>query len=155
MSARAPSKEQAVQEDLLRLDAYRGQLNAILQQHQYLQGSRLDHLRARSSLEGFEKTGTDADLLIPLGAEAFVRGSPVAPDRILLGIGSGLVVDMARPQAVERLADRIGKIDEATRGLEDQIHQLEERIADLSERLEAAAQSGSGDAGGPGDVGGD
>ena len=76
MSASAPPvTEQQVQEDLMRLDAYRNQLNALLQQHQILTASRQDHVRARESLEGVESSSANAELLLPLGGETFVRGS--------------------------------------------------------------------------------
>jgi prefoldin alpha subunit len=149
-------REQEVQEDLMRLDAYRGQLNAMLQQHQFLVSSRADHLRARESLEGFERTGDSAELLVPLGGEAFVRGQPVRTEEVLLGIGSGVVSEVARPKAVEILSDRLGKIDQAAKDLEGQMRQLEERIALLSDRLDRLTQGGSGAEGmGGRDVGGD
>ncbi len=149
-------REQEVQEDLLRLDAYRGQLNAMLQQHQFLVNSRADHLRARESLEGFERSGDSAELLVPLGGETFVRGQAVRSNEVLLGIGSGIVTEMPRPKAVEVLSDRLGKIEQAAKDLEGQMRQLEERIALLSDRLDRLTQGGSG-AEGPGgrDVGGD
>lgn len=150
-------REQEVQEDLVRLDAYRGQLNAMLQQHQYLVSSRADHTRARESLEGFEKSDGSVEILIPLGGEAYVRGQPIRSEQVLLGIGSGVVTEMARPKVVEIIADRLTKIDDATRELEGQIRTLEERIAILSDRLDRLTRGGEGGAGEAGgrDVGGD
>src|SRR5579863_7493113 len=129
--------EQQVQEELLRLDAYRGQLNAMVQQHQYLQASRADHVRAKESLEGLDSAGRAVELLIPVGGETFVRGAPTGSTRVLIGIGSGVVVETERPRALEMLADRLTKIDEATQELEGQIRTLDERIQLLSRRLEA------------------
>jgi prefoldin alpha subunit len=151
----APATEEQLQEELLRLDAYRGQLSAMVDQHQYLQASRAEHQRAKESLEGLEKTGGTAELLIPLGGETFVRGSPSSATRVLIGLGSGIVVEVERPQAVETLAQRITRIEEAGRELEGQIHTLDERIQLLSRRLESATQRGADGAGEPGDVGGD
>jgi prefoldin alpha subunit len=155
VSTAAPNlrREEAVQEDLLRLDAYRNQLNSLLQQHQYLLGSRADHVRARESLEGFERSGNAAELLIPLGGETYVRGLPQGSETVLLGIGSGLVVEMARPKAAEVLAQRVDRIEEATREIEGQVRTLEERIGALSDRLDRLSRGGGpGDAPEPGDV---
>ena len=152
----AAQREQQVQEDLVRLDAFRGQLNAMLQQHQYLVGSRADHQRAREALEGFERLGDGGELLIPLGAEAFVRGQSVRSNSILIGIGSGLVVEMERPKAVELLVQRVDRIDQAMEELEGQMRTLDERIAALSERLDRMSRGGpAGATGSSGDVGGD
>ncbi len=137
------SPEQQVQEDLARLDAYRGQLNQMLQQHQYLVASRADHLRAKEALEGLDRLEGDTELLIPVGGEAYLRGSPRLSAPVLIGLGSGVVVELERPKVVELLAERLTKIDEATGELEGQIRVLDERVQLLSRRIEAMAQPGS------------
>jgi prefoldin alpha subunit len=152
----APITEQQVQEDLQRLDAYRNQLSAMVQQLQYLQASRADHLRARESLEGLERIGGRGELLIPIGGEAFLRGTPEADAKVLIGMGSGVVVELDRPKVVEMLAERLTKIEEASQELEGQVRTLDERVQQLSRRLEAITQD-PGDAGlsAPDDVGRD
>lgn len=143
--------EQQVQEDLLRLEAYRNQLNALLQQHQILSASRQEHGRARESLEGVERAPAGAELLIPLGGETFVRGSVDRSAPVLVGIGSGVVVEMERPKVVEIIAERTVRIDQALRDLESQMGSLDERIQALSQRLDSIAR----ETGAPTDVGSD
>lgn len=151
-----PPSEQQVQEGLLRLDSFRAQLNAMIQQHQYLTSSRGEHLRAKESLEGFERSGDGGELLVPLGAEAFVRGQTVRSSSILLGIGSGLIVEMERPKAIELIAQRVGRIDQAMEELEGQMRTLDERISMLSERLDRMTRGGAEPGSLPsGNVGGD
>lgn len=143
--------EQQVQEDLLRLEAYRNQLNALLQQHQILSASRQEHGRARESLEGVERAPAGAELLIPLGGETFVRGSVDRSAPVLVGVGSGVVVEMERPKVVEIIAERTVRIDQALRDLESQMGSLDERIQALSQRLDSIAR----ETGAPTDVGSD
>jgi prefoldin alpha subunit len=137
-----PMTEEQVQEDLVRLEAYRNQLNALLQQHQILTASRQDHLRARESLEGVDRAPANAELLLPLGGETFVRGSVDRDSPVLVGIGSGVVVEMDRPKVTELLAERIVRIEQALRDLEGQMSTLDERIQALSQRLDSAARQG-------------
>ncbi len=136
-----PTEEQ-VQEDLIRLDAYRNQLNAALQQHQLLTASRQEHLRARESLEGVDGAAANAELLLPLGAETLVRGTVDRNAPVLVGLGSGIVVEMDRPQAVEVLHQRLGQIDQAVQDLEGQMGALDDRIQILSRRLDSLTRSG-------------
>lgn len=146
----APSAEVAeerVQEDLLRLDTYRGQLNAMVQQHQYLSASRADHLRARESLEGLERLGDAGSLLIPVGGETYVHGAATPGTKVVIGVGSGLVVELDRPKAIEILADRLTKIDKATQDLEGQIRMLEERIQLISQRIDRLSRGADGETG--------
>ncbi len=127
----------------MRLDAYRNQLNAILQQYQILTASRADHLRARESLEGVERAEPGSELLLPLGGETFVRGSIVRDAPVLIGVGSGIVVEMDRPKVTELLAQRLKRIDEALREIEGQMTTLDDRIQILSRRLDDAARTGT------------
>jgi prefoldin alpha subunit len=134
--------EQQVQEDLMRLEAYRNQLNALIQQYQILSSSRTEHARARESLEGVDRADPEAELLFPLGGEAFVRGSISRDAPVLIGIGSGVVVEMNRAQVTELLAQRLLRIEQAVRDLEGQMANLDERIQLLSRRLDEIARSG-------------
>jgi prefoldin alpha subunit len=132
--------EAEVQEDLMRLEAYRNQLSASLQQHQILTASRAEHERARESLEGVDRAASDAELLIPLGGETFVRGTIDRGAQVLIGVGSGVVVEMDRPKVAELLAQRTVKIEQAVRDLEGQMNALDERIQLLSRRLETVSR---------------
>ncbi|HTZ61460.1 MAG TPA: prefoldin subunit alpha [Thermoplasmata archaeon] len=136
--------EQQVQEDLMRLDAYRSQLNALLQQYQILTNSRAEHARARESLEGVDRADPGAELLLPLGGEAFVRGSVDREAPVLIGMGSGVVVEMNRGKVTELLAQRLGRIEQAIRDVEGQMSTLDERIQILSRRLDELSRAGSG-----------
>lgn len=126
----------------MRLEAYRNQLNALLQQYQILTSSRTEHLRARESLEGVDRTDPDAELLLPLGGETFVRGSIARGAPVLIGIGSGIVVEMNWAQVTELLAQRSLRIDQAVHDVEGQMSSLDERIQLLSRRLDEIARSG-------------
>lgn len=142
--------ESQVQEDLIRLEAYRNQLNALLQQHQILSASRQDHVRARESLEGVDAAPAGTELLLPLGGETFVRGSVDLRVPVLIGVGSGIVVEMERPKVIELLVERTKRIDQAIREMEGQINTLDERIQTISRRVDAIARA----SGSAADVGG-
>jgi len=127
----------------MRLEAYRNQLNALLQQHQLLSASLADHRRARETLEGLESTGTGAEFVIPVGGETYLPGSVAKESKVLIGIGSGVVVEVERPKASETLAERLTRIEQARQELEAQMGQLEERIERLSDRLDALSRQGN------------
>jgi prefoldin alpha subunit len=146
--------EQQVQEDLMRLESYRNQLNQMLQQYQLLAASRTDHVRARQSLEGLERASAESSVLLPLGGEAYIQGHPDLTGPVLLGIGSGYVAEMERPKALEIIQQRTKQIEDAVGDLEGQMRALEERMNLITRRVEAMSARGPGDAG-PGHVGRD
>jgi prefoldin alpha subunit len=147
--------EEQVQEDLVRLDAYRGQLNAMVQQYQYLATSRTDHIRARETLEGLDRTDPGAEILIPVGGDAFLRGTSKKDEKVFLGLGAGVIVELERPKVSEVLAQRLTKIEGASQELETQIRSLEERIQILTQRLDSVTRGAPGEGDSPDDVGGD
>ncbi len=156
MSGRAPTKaERAVQEDLVRLESYRTQLSAMVQQLQFLASSRNEHRRAREALEGLDRPNASADLLVALGADSFVRGTATTDGKVLLGVGSGVVVELNRPTASEMLAQRGERLEQGSRDLESQAAQLEDRIEQLSRRIDAMTRGESPEGDGQSsDVGG-
>jgi prefoldin alpha subunit len=139
--ARSAPERQQVEEDLVRLDAYRSQLGGLVQQRQILLASRQDHVRARESLEGIDRADGTTEFLVPLGGEAYVRGRLDRAAPVLLGVGSGIVVEMERPKVTELLAQRLGRLDQALRELEGQIATLDERVQIISQRLENASRA--------------
>lgn len=128
----------------MRLDAYRSQLNGLAQQLQLLSASRQDHLRARESLDGVDRAEAGSEFLLPLGGDTFVRGNISQQAPMLVGLGSGVLVEMPRPKVAELLAQRVERIDLALRDLEGQMAALDERIRLISRRLETAADQRSG-----------
>ena len=68
-----------------------------------------------------DRAPPSAELLLPLGAEAFVRGSIDRAAPVLVGVGSGIVVEMERPKVVELLSERLLRIDHAVKDLESQM----------------------------------
>ena len=150
MSSPSPRpSERQVEEDLVRLDAYRNQLNGLVQQRQILGASRQDHARARESLDGIDRADAATEFLVPLGGEAFVRGKVDRASPVLLGVGSGVVVELDRAKATETIAQRITRIEQTIRELEGQMGAVDERIQLISRRLDAASRS----TGAPSDVG--
>lgn len=155
MSAPASDAEQRVQEDLYRLEAYRSQLNQLVQQQQLLLASRAEHVRARESLEGLERVTTGTELLVPLGADTFLRGTALPEEKVLVGIGSGVVVELERPKVSELLAQRLSRLDQAAQELDGQIRSVDERLQIVNQRLEALSQGSATGGGSAENVGGD
>jgi prefoldin alpha subunit len=156
-ASRRPSRsaEEQLQEEAMRLEAYRSQLSSALQQHQLLLASRSDHLRAQEALEGLDRTLPDSEILIPIGGETYLRGNPDRKGPVLLGIGNGYVIEIERPKAVERIAQRTNQIEQAVRELESQIRPLEERIQLVSRRIDMLTGRVPASAPERSDVGGD
>jgi prefoldin alpha subunit len=138
----ASETERQVQEDLVRLEAYRAQLSSLWRQLDYLRLSIAEHSRARQVLEDVDRWDRERELLLPLGGETYLRARPGDLDRVLLGMGAGVVAELPRAAALEKINERLLRLEKADRELEGQARRMEQETQALSERLEAIAEQG-------------
>lgn len=123
------------------LDQYREQLEALTQQQEIVRVSLEEHMRARETLQRYKEAGPGAEVLVPLGASAFVVASVKGTDKAFVSIGSDLVVYDEIPKQLERLDVRIKSITEAANA-------VGQRLAEIQDRAEtqSAAVQGMYDA---------
>ncbi len=115
------------------LDTYRAQLDNLQKQQDLLALSLEELMRARETMSRYQKAGKGADVLIPIGANAFLFGRITDADNAILGIGSDVLVEDSIPKGIERLDARIKQVQEAAGS-------LAQRIADLDQRVQAQSE---------------
>ncbi len=112
------------------LDRYREQLEGMAQQQEIVRVSLEEHMRARETLLRYQQAGAGAEVLVPLGASAFVAAAVKDTAKAFVSIGSDLVVYDDIAKQLERLDARIKSITEASGA-------IGQRLAELQERAEA------------------
>ena len=145
----AAELQASVQRDMARLEAYRDQLTALVREQELLRISLESHARARQTLEEFEKFQKDRELLVPVGAETFIQATPRSTEKVLLGIGHGIVVELDRPKALEILGRRNDELQKGEHSLNQQLRRIEIEAAQVQSRLQAFYQQAQMAQGGP------
>lgn len=112
------------------LDQYREQLEALAQQQEIVRVSLEEHMRARETLVRYQQAGKGAEVLVPVGANSFLKAEVKDAENAFVGIGADLVVYDDIPKQIERLDARIKSISEAGNA-------IGQRLADLQQRAEA------------------
>ena len=112
------------------LDQYREQIEALGQQQEIVRASLEEHMRARETLSRLKEAGADAEILVPLGANAFAVASARDVEKAYVGIGSDLVVFDEIGRQLERLDARIKQITDAANA-------IGQRLGDMQARAEA------------------
>ena len=139
---------EAVQNDLARLETYKSQLNVLLRQQEILRLTLQEHTRARDTLEGIERLGADPETLAPVGADTYVKVSQLSTQKVLMGIGSGVVVEVDREKGLAMLNDRIVNIERSSKEMGEELLRVDSEAQIISQRLESlvrqqqAAQGG-------------
>ena len=119
------------------LDQYREQLEALAQQQEIVRVSLEEHMRARETLLRYQEAGKGAEVLVPVGANAFLVAEVKDAAKAFMGIGSDLVLFDDIPKHLERLDTRIKSISEAVAAIGQRLAQLQQR----AETQSASVQS--------------
>ncbi len=131
------------------LDQYREQLEALAQQQEIVRVSLEEHMRAKETLLRYSQAGKSAEVLVPVGANAFVIAEVKDHEKAFMGVGSDLVLFDDIPKQIERLDARIKSISEAMAAIGQRLAELQQRaetqgaaVQGLYDRLQGAAGKG-------------
>ena len=122
------------------LDTYQRQIQTLVRQLDFLGAVLEEVTRAKNSLEGL-KGESSADVLIPLGANTFIRGSATDKKVAISGIGAGYCVEKPWPEAIARLTQREADIRGELERVSQATVELQQEAARLQEQLEEAQES--------------
>ena len=133
------------------LDQYREQLEALAQQQEIVRVSLEEHMRAKETLLRYSQAGQGSEVLVPVGANAFVVAEVKDHAKAFMGVGSDLVLFDEIPKQIERLDARIKSISEAMAAIGQRLAELQQRAESQSASVQGLYDrlQGSADAGGP------
>ncbi|MEM2466024.1 MAG: prefoldin subunit alpha [Candidatus Bathyarchaeia archaeon] len=94
---------------------------------------------ANMTLEGLEKQKENAELLIPIGGNSYIRARLETPDKVTVGIGAGVSVEKTLQEAKEILRKRLDDLEKSRTSLQQQFSQVVDRINEDRERFEELA----------------
>jgi len=91
---------------------------------------------ASMTLEGLEKQKENAELLIPIGGNSYIKARLEKPDKVTVGIGAGVSVEKTLQEAKEIIKRRLDDMEKSRVSLQQQFSQVLERINEDRERFE-------------------
>ena len=91
---------------------------------------------ASMTLEGLEKEKENAELLIPIGGNSYIKARLEKPDKVTVGIGAGVSVEKTLQEAKEIIKRRLDDMEKSRVSLQQQFSQVLERINEDRERFE-------------------
>ncbi len=131
------------------LDQYREQLEALAQQQEIVRVSLEEHMRAKETLLRYKEAGKGAEVLVPVGANAFLVAEVKDADKAFVGVGSDVILFDDIPKQVERLDARIKSITDAMTAIGQRLAELQQRaesqgaaVQSLYDRLQGGAGEG-------------
>ena len=145
------ASESDLRRGLAVLDQYREQLESLAQQQEIVRVSLEEHMRARETLVRYQEAGKGAEVLVPVGANAFLVAEVKDSTKAFMGIGSELIVFDDIPKQIERLDGRIKSISEAVGAIGQRLAELQQRAENQSASVQSLYDrlQGTSGAGGP------
>ncbi len=119
------------------LDQYREQLEALAQQQEIVRVSLEEHMRAKETLTRYQQAGKGAEVLMPVGANAFVVAEVRDATKAFMGVGSEVVLFDDIPKQIERLDARIKSISEAMAAIGNRLAELQQRAESQSASVQS------------------
>jgi prefoldin alpha subunit len=80
----------------------------------------------------------DGTVLLQVGGGASVRAKVIEPEKVLVNIGSDVVVERPVADAVEFLKDRITEMESSQKRLVETIEKIRSQMNEITKRLEQA-----------------
>lgn len=91
------------------------------------------------TLEGLEKQKENAELLIPIGGNSYIKARLENPDKVTVGIGAGVSVEKTLQEARDIIKKRLEDMEKSRSSLQQQFSQVVERINEDRARFEGLA----------------
>ena len=123
----------------LYLNEYRQQAEIFSQQLSFLEEGRMEALAAIETLEALSGA-PDSTVLLQIGGGVSVRAQVPEPDRILVNIGSEVIVEKSSAAAQDYLKDRITEMEASAKKVAETLDRIRGQMNEIARRIEVAYQ---------------
>lgn len=124
--------EAEMREVLVRGDAVRQQLSSLEAQREYVLEILTESRRALQTLEHLATAQDGEEVLLPIGAGAFVQGRLAHGGKAIAALGSGVHAEMAASEARDRLRARVESLEAAASAVGRDVARLTDELARLN-----------------------
>ncbi|MDG6257331.1 MAG: prefoldin subunit alpha [Methanomicrobiaceae archaeon] len=117
------------------LNEFGQQIEILSRQMQMIEQRRFESFAAIDTLKELGENGSDV-VLLQLGGGASLRVKVTDPDRVLLNIGSDVVVERSNAEAIDFLQDRTTEMEAMIKKLSANINEIRNQANEVAQRIE-------------------
>ena len=119
------------------LNEYSQQAEIFSRQLEMIEQKRIESLAAIETMKALA-ADRDAPALLALGGGTMVRAKVMGPEKILVNIGSDVIVQRTNGEAVSFLQEKITEMEAMEKKVAATIEQLRTQMAEIARQVEAA-----------------
>jgi prefoldin alpha subunit len=128
------------------LQEYGQQVEIYSQQLQLIDEGRMEATAAIETLKSLDASDEVEVVLLQLGGGVSVRAKIIEPQKVLLNIGSDVVVERSNSETIEYLQDRITEMEASGKKVAETIDRIRVQMNEIARRIEAGYQQAKGPA---------
>lgn len=145
MTMSLSQKENQLRQILTEMRMMEGTVNTLQQRLQVVLASVTELRVAKQSLGDIKGNEPGSNLLVPVGGATFINASLGDIDRVVVGIGADVSLEMVYEDAVKDVSERLQEMEKAQASIEQQLGQIMAQLEahqSIAERRSAEIQQG-------------
>jgi prefoldin alpha subunit len=125
--SKQPSEEEAVNSLMVEVRVLEGTYNELSARQNLLERALLESRSALDTIKGLGDSPTE-EVLTQIGGGAMLRSPPPTTDRVLVSVGSNVVIDKPRDEAVALIEERSRDLEKTIISIAGQRNEIAERL---------------------------
>ena len=143
-SAKEGDREKTVRQLLAEIRLLEGSARLYQSRLEVIQGALTETLVANSTLDGIKGKNKGTEILLPVGADSFIRAEIQDSQKIIMGIGAGVCMEKDIEACTEDLKNRKAEFEKLSISLRQQLSQTLARLEQDRNLLGQLLQRDSG-----------
>ena len=143
MAQGLPQKENQLRQLVTEMRMMEGTVNTLQQRLQVVLASVSELRLAKQSLGDLKDIESGSNLLVPVGGAAFINANLGDVEKVVVGIGADVSLEMSYDDAVKDVEERLQEMEKAQSSIEQQLGQIMAQLEahqSMAERLSAEIQ---------------
>lgn len=139
----SPNKEDQLRRILYELQMMEGTAQVLQQRMQILTNAQNELRVSQQSLGEMKDLPSGTPILVPVGGAAFIHAKTVPLEKVIVGVGADVSVEMEYPKAVEDVNKRLEEVEKTLTAVDEQLGQVLAQMQshqDAGNRLSAELQ---------------
>ncbi|MCX6648667.1 MAG: prefoldin subunit alpha [Candidatus Bathyarchaeota archaeon] len=139
----SPNKEDQLRRILYELQMMEGTAQVLQQRMQILTNAQNELRVSQQSLGEMKDLQPGTPILVPVGGAAFIHAKTAPLDKVIVGVGADVSVEMEYPKAVEDVNKRLEEVEKTLTAVDEQLGQVLAQMQshqDAGNRLSAELQ---------------
>ena len=139
----SPGKEDQLRRILYELQMMEGTAQVLQQRMQILTNAQTELRVSQQSLVEMKDLAVDTPILVPVGGATFIHAKTAPLDKVIVGVGADVSVEMDYAKAVEDVNKRLEEVEKTLTSVDEQLGQVLAQMQshqDAGNRLSAELQ---------------